>query len=114
MSLATVLYTRRDNPESPFLYDNEKLARSIACKGHSFNHAFSREGVFKMRPRLSRLLSIESVAPASTLNALAMAPAELEAQEIATEQRTNSANINRRVCRRCDAARTNARAAKAE
>jgi len=26
MSLATVLYTRRDNPESPFLYDNEKLA----------------------------------------------------------------------------------------
>ena len=39
-----------------------------------------------MSSRLSRLLSIESVAPASPLNAFAIAPVELEVQEIATER----------------------------
>lgn len=39
-----------------------------------------------MSSRLSRLLSIDSVAPASPLNAFAIAPVELEVQEIATER----------------------------
>lgn len=39
-----------------------------------------------MSSRLSRLLSIESFAPASPLNAFVIAPAELEVQETATER----------------------------